>query len=341
MLNTWFINRQGNVVNYELVRDYEIKSDYLTGDLSKFVVTQYQTIKKGMFVISKYASQGNVAFFGVVKSVDNSTINCGEIFTTADFEITTTSKSGNSFEAHAISLINKYLINDPSKEANIIEITKLTDTPHVYQPSDPPTARSLTSYLINGFKKYNIVWKFVEWDGKKIKTTIERIDRSLQIKDNGNSFANWEYYSSSMADVNKLLIVDKATNDMENIGLFATYYLTSDNEITTNWQDARVIKPTQEKVFFYDNAAEDKPSYIDVANSELKGNVYSHEIEFDLYRDSTLIDFENLEIGTLFNIYRGSELFQSVLTGYSFSSGSSFVHLTFGNIRSRLSEILE
>lgn len=341
MLNTWFINRQGSVVAYELVRDYEINVDYLTGDYSKFVLMNYQFVKKGMFVISKYSGEGKIAFFGVVKSVDNNTINCGDIFTMADFEITTTAKSGNSFEDHAITLLNKYLLNDASKEASIVEITKLSNTPHIYQPSDPPTARSLTNYLINAFKKYNIVWKFVSWDGEKIKTSIERVDKTFQIKDNGNSFANWEYYSSSLADVNKILIVDKNTTDMENINLLATYYLTSDNEITTNWQDARVIKPTQEKIYFYDSTAEDKPTYLSVANSELKGNVYSHEIEFDLYRESTLIDFDDLKIGSLFNIYRGSELFQSVLTGYSFSSGSAFVHLTFGNIRSRLSEVLE
>lgn len=341
MLNTWFINRQGSVVAYELVRDYEINVDYLTGDSSKFVLTNYQFVKKGMFIISKHSTEGKIAFFGVVKSVENNTINCGAIHTTADFEITTTAKSGTSFENHALTLLRNYLLNDASKEAEIINISKLSDTPYIYQPSDPPTVRGLTSYLINAFKKYNIVWKFDSWDGKKIKTTIERVEISFQIKDNGNSFANWEYYSSSLADVNKLVIVDKNTTDMETINLLATYYLTSDNEITTNWQDARVSKPTQEKVVFYDSTAENKPAFLTIANTELKGNAYSHEIEFDLYRDSRLIDFEELNIGSLVDIYRGSELFKSILTGYSFSSGSPFVHLTFGNSRSRLSEVLE
>jgi hypothetical protein len=78
-----------------------------------------------------------------------------------------------------------------------------------------------------------------------------------------------------------------------------------------------------------------------VANSELKGNYYSHEINFDIKNESEIIDFESLRIGTLANIYHNEKLFQSVLTGYQITSNSDFIGLKFGHIRSRLSEVLE
>ena len=87
--------------------------------------------------------------------------------------------------------------------------------------------------------------------------------------------------------------------------------------------------------------ATDKPSYEEVANSELKGSYYSHEINVKANIDNRMIDIHNLRIGQLVNIYYKDRLYKSVLSGFSITEGSNSVSLKFGNIRSRISELLE
>lgn len=343
-LNVWFINRKGEITQEPtIVEKYDINRDYITQEKSEFTLASTVQFEKGDFIFAKFSGGDKNVFFGVIDSYEDSKIVATDIYNLVNFEFPATRISGNSFESHFYNLINRYLLQDTTKTIGILDVEIRTNTSHIYQPSEPPTATNLVKYAINAFKKYNIIWEFDRFENGRIKTYLERVTDAIQLKNNIYDFVNWEVSTTEVGKntENMLLIVNKNTNNSEGPNILATWYLTTNNEVTQNANDASIFKPTKTKVYIYDTTATDAPSYSDVANSELKGNYYSHEINFELKDDSEMIDFDSLRIGTLANIYYNEKLFQSVLTGYSMTSESDFIGLRFGHIRSRLSEVLE
>ncbi|HCB27585.1 MAG TPA: hypothetical protein DEP40_04285, partial [Enterococcus sp.] len=71
----------------------------------------------------------------------------------------------------------------------------------------------------------------------------------------------------------------KAMKDIEKPIILSTWYLDEENNLTQDGSKENITKPTVTLVNIYDQTAEDKASYEDVAKSELKGNTYSHEIK--------------------------------------------------------------
>lgn len=342
VLNVWIITRNGTISALTEVFDYEVDRDYITSNKSSFLIHDNIEYQRGDFLFAKFPSSRNIIYFGLIDSFEDETIICNDIISLVNFEFAATRFSGNSFEEHAKTLITKFLINDQTKDMTILDIDACTHTKHNYQPAEPPTATNLMKYLINGFKKYNVVWEFKKFDGR-IATTIESVSDTLQIKNNLYDFINWEISTTEVGRgvENHIRIIDKTTTNSENPKVLSEWYLTEDNEVTNNQNVGNIIKPTKTKVWIYDTTEEDKPTYQEVAESELKGSYYAHEISCDMRKDSKMIELTQLRIGILANIFYDGKLYKSVLTGYSFISDSEFVHLRFGHIRSRLSELLE
>lgn len=341
-LNVWLITRQGFISESIQVYDYEIDRDYITSNKSSFRILEHLEFQQGDFLLAKFPRGASSAYFGVINSYENDMVICNDIFSLVNFEFAATRKSGNSFEEHAKTLITKFLINDPSKLMSILDIEVLTHTSHIYQPSESPTVTNLMRYLINGFKKYNVVWDFKLFNNR-IQTTLENVTETIQIKDNLYDVVNWDVSTTEVGKgvENHLVIIDKKTIDSENPKVLSEWYLTTENEVTQNMNDEKVIKPTKTKIWIYDTTEEEKPTYEDVAKSELSGSYYSHEISCDVRKSSKIIDVTKLKIGTLANIHHKDKVYQSVLTGYTLITNSEFVQLRFGHIRSRLSELLE
>lgn len=342
-MNLWVISRQGKISDAIEVFEYSISSDYLTTDKTNFTIHDDKQFNSGDFILAKYQHGGGIAFFGVIDSFENKVMVCNEILTLVNFEFPATRFNGRSFEDHARKLITKYLFQDSNKVLTILDIAVLTNTPHVYQPVDPPTPTNLMKYLINGFKKYNIVWKFEGFDNGRIKTSIRAVKDTKQLKDNINGFLNWDVSTTEVGKgvANHLLIIDKTTNNSEIPGILSQWWLLTDNTVTTLATNPLISKPTRTIVSIYDQTEVDRPTYQEVAEAELKGGFYAHEITVNADRDNMLFEPDKIEIGTLVNITVKGRLYNSVLTGFTIEQNSSYMQLRFGHIRSRLSELLE
>ena len=342
-LNIWIIKRNGETSDHRKTVSYEINRDYLTAEKSTFEVLEDVEFQNGDFLMAKFQDGKGVAFFGVIDSSENKTIVCNDIFSLVNFEFPATRISGDSFENHARNLINRYLIQDQNKVMNILDINVTSNTRHIYQPAEPPTPTNLMKYLINGFKKYNVVWSVDGIENGRIKSRIHACTDTIQIKDNVYSFIDWDVSTTEVGKgvENHILIINKNTTNSEGPNILSQWWLTSDNEVVNNHDHPNIVKPTKTKVWIYDTTEEDKPSYEDVANSELKGRYYSHEIMVKIPTDSEIIDFDILTIGRLATIVRNEVTYQSVLTGYLLNDEEEYITLYFGHIRSRLSELLE
>lgn len=345
-----------------LASGYEINRDYLTNEKSTFSLAGAYDATEGDFLLAKTIGnkeainlyqQSTIAplYFGVIDSFENGNIIACDLYHLVQFDFPATRKTGNSFEAHVEALLRYYLLSDSSKLAGVIEITRdpTINTPHSYQPDENPTATKLTDYLINGFKKYNVTWEVVDvyYDTTsaipqlKIKTAIRKKTATIQLKNNAYAFLNWDVYVTTVGrnTENKLLIVEKGMTNSEAPKIRSTWYLTTDNQVTQSMND-EVYKPTKTKVAIYDPTATDNPTYQEIAKSELTGNYYAHEISFDLAEHNELLPVSRLEIGLLAKIVYDQVLYNSVLTGYLIRSDTDVIHLRFGHVRSKLSEIL-
>lgn len=319
------------------VADFELGVDEINADAtSTFSLPEDFLVERGDWLRAKYYPSGKQAYFGVVESQENRTIHCRGLLGLADSEIMTHRVKGNSFEAHARKLILDNLVNDSTKNlSRVLDVQVESNTAHSYQ-ADGIGSRKLNSYLVNGFKKYNIKWAIKDVQNKKIFSVLRRVTKQISIKDSSSEFRNWDVYikKPGSGTENKLVIVDAASKNMESPNILATYYLIND-DVTTNANHKEILKPTVTKVYLYDRTLEDAPTYLEVAQSELSGNSYSHEISFDIDMHSKNIDVESLETGMLATLYVKGQVLKSVLTAYRVSSDSNAFSVTFGNVRSR------
>lgn len=343
MLNIWIVQRNGLVSASIQSAVYEINKDALTQEKSSFTVSEMLDFKQGDFLMAKFKHGKGIAFFGVIDSHENNKIICNDISSLVNFEFPATRMNGNSFEQHAKNLIDRYLIQDKTKTMDILNIDIKSNTNHMYQPAEPPTATNMTKYLINAFRKYNIVWSVESYSNWRVNTVIEQKTKTIRLKNNIAKFVDWEISTTGVGRniENQLLIVNKNTTNSEGPNVLSTWYLTTENEVTQDANHPKISKPTKTKVWIYDMTEEDKPVYKDVAESELKGSYYTHEITFKMPIENDLISFDDLILGTLAEIIYDDELYQSVLSGFRLSDESDYIELRFGHIRSRLSEILE
>lgn len=340
----WVINRAGQTVGLEQCTSAKFGEDNVDKSKSTFpLINPTKQYQKGDFVLAKKTEKDSFNFFGVIDSYEDDTLMCNDISILANFDIPTAKISGISFEQHYLDLLNKYLFNDPTKGISIIEVEIRTNTPHLYQPAETPSTVNLMKYLTNAFKKYNIVWGFDRFEGGKIYTYLEAVKESFQLKNNIDDFRNWSISTTEVGKdtENMLYIIDKTTTDMMNPKVLATYYLTEENNVVTNANDSKIIKPTRSKVNIYDTTQTNAPTYAQVAASELKSSFYSHEITVDASINNRMINMHNIRTGLLATIYYDDRTYKSVLSGYEYEEGGDTIQLKFGNIRSRISELLE
>lgn len=341
-MNIWLINRTTGETQMTQTSEYQMANDYVTAERSRFTIIDSSiTYNRGDYIVAKFEASNKFAYLGIIESVENKEFVANTILSLANFEIVTTRCKGDSFEKHARDLLMKYLVNDPTKNAANIVIDVEGDTPHLYQPKDPPTPVSLMKYLINGFKKYNIVWEFVKFENGLIYTVIKAKKVVRQLENKVDAFFDWKFSNTEVGIgvKNMLVIVDKSTTNMEAPKILSTWFLTTDNEVTQNNKDPKISKPTMTTVNIYDTTVTDKPAYIDVAKSELSGNTYSHEISCKMRRNNYILDVEDISLGLLVNIRYDNVVYKSVLSGYRIEDEES-IELQFGHIRSRFSELL-
>lgn len=328
-----------------LSEDFEFGIDEISANLvSEFELNKYVQIEKGDYLLAKNVESGRILYFGIIDSQEDIKIRCRDLAQAlGDSSFPTCRTTGASFEEHFKRLIQKYLLNDSTKNlSDTLIVNTMTNTNHSYQATEV-ASRKLNSYLRNAFKKYNIKWSFEEIRDDKIISSIKRIDTTKQIKDNSSEFYDWNVFIKKPGNGNEnmLLIVDKKMSDIENPRILSTYYLDDQNELTTDKTNPSILKPTVSIVSIYDTEQEDKATYEEVANSELKGNAYSHEISVSIILDSKNFDIRDLQTGLLFDVTVKEKMYKSVLSAWRINSNSNSINLTFGNIRSRVSDYFD
>jgi hypothetical protein len=110
-----------------------------------------------------------------------------------------------------------------------------------------------------------------------------------------------------------------------------TYYLKKDGTITTSATDTARILPQNTVYVEYDESNGATPQQI--AESELSAKIYNHHIQYQLPKSNRLIDVTAFHFGDGVQVVKDGKTFDSIFTGYKFSSKSDMYTLIFGKMR--------
>jgi len=362
-IDVYIIDRATGIIkNYNPCYDFEIVRDYLSLEKSSFILFGDWTAEVGDFLIvkssdTKVTGIGSFKPFytGVIDSFEDDSIIAIESYGMFAFDFVAISMSGQSIEKNLYDILtyNFYFTNDQLNSYTFLTYGE-TSTPFSYQPSQPPTITSFQDYLVDNFKKYNVTVEvdFVKSLQQNTSNTyqiyfkIKKKTNKIQLKNNSYSFINWSVYENDGTNgkENKLWIVDKNNPTFPSNPAYTTilsvWYIDVNGNLTQSIND-NVARPVTNKIYLYDASQPDAPTYLEIAQSELSGNQYAHEIDFDMIENDNFLTLDQLEIGLLVDIFYNGTIYSSVLTGYSVSSQNNFVSLKFGNIRSTLSQAIK
>ncbi|MFT9266996.1 hypothetical protein [Oenococcus sp.] len=339
------------------VLTYDLHMDALANTTSNFVLNDQGSSQLGDYIAIKIANTNILLYYGQLTGVDMSedagtdTLTACYIWNALNGEIPVLGRSGQSFEIHIQKLIAQYVA---SNTGNIFGHSVITSTTTAYAvtTSNGIQTSNFIDYLIRGFKLHNVVigikdlkhgmsngipFYYPEFD-------IHQVTESWNFKNNIYAFTGWTVSDSRLLRGynNELWIVDKASSNMEVPTIMARYYLQTDGTVVNALSD-KVVQPTQVHIYLYDKTATDNPNNDQIAQTELSGNTYSHDIKFSMPINNNFFPLSKLKLGLLSTIYywqkkkdsdsRELITYRSVLSGYSLSSDSEQLSLEFGNLR--------
>ncbi len=329
------------------VLSYSLVMDNLENSSSTFVLNDNGASLIGDYIMIRITDTNEMLYYGQLTEVDMDdttnldSLTANYIWNALNGEIMVLGRSGQSYEIHVQKLIAQYIA---SNSGNIFghSVTTSTTTAYAITTSDGIETSNFIDYLIRGFKLHNVVigitdikrdtnsngipFYYPEFD-------IHQVTDSWNFKNNIYDFTNWTVSDSRLLRGynNELWIVDKASTNMESPSIIAKYWLQSDGTVVSSLND-NVTQPTQVHVYLYDKTATDNPTNDSIAATELSGNTYSHNIQFSMPIDNNFFPLSKLHLGLQAKIYYNGTLYQSVLSGYTISSDSDLVTLTFGNL---------
>lgn len=327
---------------------YDIQMDALSNVSSTYTVVKNEKIAIGDFIAVRESQKTRLMYYGQITTIDTDdqsdimTLTANYLWNVLNGDIIVGGISGNSYEAHVIKLINKYIASNLSTNILHYSLSNSTNTSFSVSNTDGITTSNFIDYLIRGFKLHNTVFDVVgigegNSNGKHFyypQVNIHQIKDLWNFKNDVYDFNNWTVTDSRhlRGYNNELWIVDQASKDMENPTVLGRYWLQEDAGVTKTLND-KVNLPTQVQIYLFDKTATDNPTYDSIASNNLSGNTYSHSIQFSALLENSFLPLDKVKLGLQSNIYYNGTIYKSILTAYSISNDSDVINLTFGNLR--------
>lgn len=341
------------------ILEYEINVDYVSDPVSLFKFDREpSTIEIGDLIeidsgiiqqpktelgytIQSEPVQNFKPFFGVVSSLDEG-FSCSAVNIYNLFRMRVRFESITSL-TDLLAIINSVLLQ--TNEYNLPQIIS-SNLPQEYPPfaifeqGKKFSTAILRDLIIDIYKRANIVMiceivpNFNGIEGRAVRITFKYVDEVKQIRNNVDTFQNWElnYSAASTKSSNKVTIVDKDSG--KNL---ANYWATNLGQVVSVFDENEINTPVINEFVEHDTEKE----YDEEALNAIGGYrvVNSIKCDVDLFNNH-IISIADIKIGTLFDIQYNGMKFKTYLSGYMLKSGTPFVTLLFGYERETLQNLL-
>lgn len=331
-----------------LSKDWNINVDVTTKMTSTITVSStFQNVPIGGVIIVKMIRQKGFLTIGVITGYENNKITFNGIDQVLDGSFRMTSVySGSSIEQNIIDkynqIMNSYYTN------NVMNFTSGSSTPfyHTQELEHRYNDIKLYDWFLESFTSYRLCYHIASVnDGYRPQIDWRVSNNYYAFKDNTTRIKNWNVVvKPAQADKNAIDIWHRA--DPLNS---TRWYISEDGVITNSLNTSNVRQPVvfDEAYCIEDltdgDVPEDLPTDKEAAASKLSSTLYSHDISFDVdFDDKNVFSIDMLnELGAKTLIQYKSKSYNSIFSGWSFSSNTNLITLKFGNNRSTIPSLIK
>jgi hypothetical protein len=316
-----------------VVRDFVCDFDYISDNASTLTLTEETFAKKGDIAVCMRGAEK--LFIGAITAVDNTkkTISfkhCKELFNDTvlnPFKFTGT--LGYKFDAViALETIIRlaFIDTDDTKKRLPLTIEKRGSAGGAVWTEDSPTL-PIADFIQFVFDSHNVYLDFdINFEENKIVCRIVKNTTSgLAIKDN-IKLSEPAFDKNELPAHNKAVVYDKDSGTIRG-----TYYLLEDNTVTASAANTKRLLPVQTKYIEYD--AEKGVTPLELATSEISGNIYNHAILYKLSKEQNLVKPLQFNIGDRVQIIYDGREYDSIFTGLKFNKTDPYYTCLFGKTR--------
>lgn len=316
-----------------IIRDYVCDFDYLSDNASTMTLTEETYAKKGDIIAAIRGVEK--IFLGVITAVDNTkkTISFKHmkelLHDTVLNPFKYTGSIGYKFDAvkatETILSIAFAATDDPKKKLPLVFETR-GEAPGAVWNDDNPTM-AIADFIQFVFDSHNVYLDFeLDFENSKILCRIvKNSSGGYVIKDN-IKLSEPAFDKNELPNYNKAVIYDK-----DNGSIKGTYYLLSDNTVTATAANAKRLLPVSTKYIEYN--ADKGVTPLELATSELQGNIYNHAILYKLSKEQRLVNPLQFNIGDTVKIIYQEREYDSIFTGLKFNKNDPYYTCIFGKTR--------
>jgi hypothetical protein len=327
----YFFDRQTfklkEISNYE---NYNINIDEETNLKTTFDIIKELDISNKDFVLLK--KNGKTDYLGIIDDIVNengekkNSITCKYISNIFDRKIILKNESlisEKGIEDFILYTIQQNFTNSNDTLLNIdfLDVEILTHT-KVNKSIDnvENNIYNFHTFVTNCTQNYNIILEF-SINNKRLKLKIYK--ESAKTKNVDATLADITNYTELFEKnvTAKVIVLCKDKSEHN-------WFLKSDRTVTDNINDENRAFGDIEVV--YTEKVEDA---YQTALNEFKSNTYKHMITFDLYKNSKIINVNDLKIGTPINVKTRNNIILNTYISAINDTGGNFITFTTGNMR--------
>ena len=325
-----------------LVRDFDVDFDYVANNTSTIRTTRESKGHKGDLIA--LLEGATLVALGVVTAIDNTDMRISfkhpkELFNDNVLNVFHWTNVGlpaelnKGFEAvQGLRTILEFgFVNtaDPERRLPLEIRTFGAHAGAVW--ADDAACLNVVDFIDFLFDHYNIRVDFeLDFINDRIVCTIARNTTSgLVLKDNIR-LSKPEMDNNELPRENRAALFDKNTGRIVQM-----FYLLQNNDITTNVNAANRVLPPATRFIEWDQVEAIREGYtmMDLARSEIGGNIYNHCIKYQLSKTQNMVQPNHFRIGDQITIIYEGRSYDSIFTGLKFKMRDRFITCLFGKTR--------
>lgn len=273
------------------------------------------------------------------------TYNGSHIISSGLFEaITSTATSNVSLEEKIVEALKDFSSGkmrdssyiDPliATKLGSLNISAESETIGNFTTQSDNYTMDMAQFLYDLYDNYRIMLDFdINYEGTN-SVVVKKINEEAEIKLADNIYQIVDVSpTTEVVETNRMIVYDSN-------GLYRTTYVTKADGTRAEEPSSIVNRfgVVNTTIVFSDDDIED------LLEANLPTEMYNHKLTFTLKRAGNIFSFDDFKLGMPLKIWRGSEYFQTVITGreYSKEEGEDVKEITYtcGNVRTKLTDKL-